>query len=241
MFGRGAGAYDRVVTMFSPDGRLFQVEFALEAVRRGSLAVAIKSNKGAVIVVLKNTKDKLRDPDSIKKVFQIDEHLGCAISGLHADSRVLVNWARVQSQYYKLNYGEPTKLHTLVRRLADVKQMYTQSGGIRPFGCAFILIGVDPGPGGLPQLMTTSPSGRYTSWKATALGQNEERAKELLKENYNENASIDDLIKLGIKSQKSTSEEEISADVVEVFYIDTEEKKFKKADKKKVKTLFGQA
>ncbi len=105
MFGRGAGAYDRIVTMFSPDGRLFQVEFALEAVRRGSLAVAIKSTKGAVIVVLKRTNDKLRDPDSIKKLYKIDEHIGTAISGLHADSRILVNWARVQAQYYKLNYG----------------------------------------------------------------------------------------------------------------------------------------
>jgi proteasome alpha subunit len=239
MFGHGAGAYDRVVTMFSPDGRLFQVEFALEAVRRGSLAVAIKSTKGAIIVVLKNTKDKLRDPDSIKKVFQIDDHIGCAISGLHADSRVLVNWSRVQAQYYKLNYGEPTKLHTLVRRLADVKQMYTQNGGIRPFGCAFILIGVDPD--GTPQLMTTSPSGRYSSWKATALGQNEDRAKEILKENYKEDASLDDLMKLGIKVQKETSEEEINPDIVEIVYIDTEEKKFQEVPKKKIKTLFGQA
>jgi len=238
MFGRGTGAYDRVVTMFSPDGRLFQVEFALEAVRRGSLAVAIKSTNGAIIVVLKKTTDKLRDPATIKKVFQIDEHIGCAISGLHADSRVLVNWARVQAQYYKLNYGEPAKVHTLVRRLADVKQMYTQSGGIRPFGCAFIIIGVDPD--GTPQLMTTSPSGRYSSWKATALGQNEERAKELLKESYNENASLDDLMKLGIKVQKETSEEEVTADVVEVVYVDTKERIIKEVPQKKIKTLFGQ-
>ena len=239
MFGRGAGAYDRVVTMFSPDGRLFQVEFALEAVRRGSLAVAIKSTNGAIIVVLKKTNDKLRDPDSIKKLYKIDEHIGTAISGLHADSRVLVNWARVQAQYYKLNYGEPVKLHTLVRRLADVKQMYTQSGGIRPFGCAFLFIGVDPD--GKPQVMTTSPSGRYSSFKATALGQNEERAKEILKENYNNNASLDDMMKLGIKVQKETSEDDIDPDVVEIVYVDAKEREFKIVPLKKVKTLFNQA
>jgi len=239
MFGRGAGAYDRVVTMFSPDGRLFQVEFALEAVRRGSLAVAIKSTKGAIIVVLKKTNDKLRDPDSIKKLYKIDEHIGTAISGLHADSRVLVNWSRVQAQYYKLNYGEPLKLHTLVRRLADVKQMYTQSGGIRPFGCAFLFIAVDPD--GVPQVMTTSPSGRYSSFKATALGQNEDKAKDILKESYNENASLDDMMKLGIKVQKETSEDEITADIVEIVYVDADKKEFNFAPKKKIKTLFGQA
>lgn len=239
MFGRGAGAYDRVVTMFSPDGRLFQVEFALEAVRRGSLAVAIKSTNGAIIVVLKKTTDKLRDPESIKKLYKIDDHIGTAISGLHADSRVLVNWSRVQAQYYKLNYGEPLKLHTLVRRLADVKQMYTQSGGIRPFGCAFLFIAVDPD--GDPQVMTTSPSGRYSSFKATALGQNEDKAKEILKENYKEDASLDDMMKLGIKVQKETSEDEISADIVEIVYVDTKEKEFKVVPKKKIKTLFSQS
>ncbi len=225
--------------MFSPDGRLFQVEFALEAVRRGSLAVAIKGNKGAIIVVQKRTTDKLRDPESIKKTFQIADHIGCAISGLHADSRVLVNWARVQAQYYTLNYGEPTKLHTLVRRLADVKQMYTQSGGIRPFGCAFILIAVDPD--GTPQLMTTSPSGRYSSWKATALGQNEERAKELLKEGYKEDASLDDLMKLGVQVQKKTSEDEIKSDDIKIVYIDTTDKKFKVVPKDKIAALFKEA
>ncbi|MBN2156380.1 MAG: archaeal proteasome endopeptidase complex subunit alpha [Candidatus Lokiarchaeota archaeon] len=240
MFGRGgAGAYDRVVTMFSPDGRLFQVEFALEAVRRGSLAVAIKSTKGAIIVVLKKTNDKLRDPDTIKKVFQVDDHIGCAISGLHADSRVLVNWARVQAQYYKLNYGESMKLQTLVRRLADVKQMYTQSGGIRPFGCAFILISVDPD--GIPQLMTTSPSGRFSSWKATALGQNEDRARDILKENYKEDASLEDLMKLGIKVQKQTSEEEITAEDVEIAFVNNVDRKFDFVPQKKIKLLFNQA
>ena len=133
MFGGGQIKYDRALTVFSPEGRLYQVEYALEAVRRGTLAVAIGSKEGVCLAAQIKIPSKLMDPDSIDKIFQVDEHIGVAISGLHADSRILINYARVQAQSFRLTYDEPVRLNMLVKSIADLKQIYTQYGGIRPF------------------------------------------------------------------------------------------------------------
>ena len=130
MFGAGGRAYDRALTVFSPEGRLYQVEYALEAVRRGTLAVAIKSNKDVCISAQIKVPSVLMDADAIDKIFQVDEHIGVAISGLHADSRMLINYARTQAQSFRLTYDEPVRLGMLVKSIADLKQMYTQYGGI---------------------------------------------------------------------------------------------------------------
>ena len=129
MFGGGGRTYDRALTVFSPEGRLFQVEYALEAVRRGTLAVAVKSKEVVCLAAQIKIPSKLIDADSIDKLFQVDEHIGVAISGLHADSRTLINLARVQAQSFRLTYDEPVRLNMLVKTLADIKQQYTQFGG----------------------------------------------------------------------------------------------------------------
>ena len=129
MFGGGQLKYDRALTVFSPEGRLYQVEYALEAVRRGTLAVAIKSKEDVCLAAQIKIPSKLMDPDSIDKVFQIDRHAGVAIAGLHADSRMLINYARVQAQSFRLTYDEPVLLSMLVKTIADLKQIYTQYGG----------------------------------------------------------------------------------------------------------------
>ncbi|MHA1459805.1 MAG: hypothetical protein ACTSQR_09115 [Promethearchaeota archaeon] len=140
MFGGGGRTYDRALTVFSPEGRLFQVEYALEAVRRGTLAVAAKSKETVCLAAQIKIPSKLIDANSIDKLFQVDEHIGVAISGLHADSRTLINLARVQAQSFRLTYDEPVRLNMLVKTLADIKQQYTQFGGIRPFGCALFFL-----------------------------------------------------------------------------------------------------
>jgi proteasome alpha subunit len=224
--------------MFSPEGRLFQVEYALEAVRRGTLAVGIKSKAGAVIIIRKKLSTKLMDPGSIHKIFKIDKHIGGAISGLHADSRRLVDWSRVQCQINRLNFDEPVPLRTLVRKIADIKQQYTQHAGVRPFGSALLLIAVDIDGS---QLMTTSPSGVYFTWKATALGVNEDTAKKILKENYNEDMTMDELMKLGIKVQKECSDDELVAEDIEIAFVEIEEKEFKTAEQEKINGLFDAA
>ena len=129
MFGGGQVKYDRALTVFSPEGRLFQVEYALEAVRRGTLAVAAKTKDAVCLAAQIKIPSNLIDADSIDKLFQVDEHIGVAISGLHADSRTLINYARVQAQSFRLTYDEPVRLNMLVKSLADIKQQYTQFGG----------------------------------------------------------------------------------------------------------------
>ena len=129
MFGGGGRTYDRALTVFSPEGRLFQVEYALEAVRRGTLAVAVKAKDDVCLAAQIKIPSTLMKADSIDKIFQVDEHVGVAISGLHADSRALINYARVQAQSFRLTYDEPVRLNMLVKTIADIKQQYTQYGG----------------------------------------------------------------------------------------------------------------
>ena len=235
MLNRGArGPFDKSLSAFSPEGRLFQVEYALEAVRRGMLAVGIKSKGGAIIAIRKKAPSQLMDIDSIEKLFKVDEHIGCAISGLHADSRKLVKYSRVQSQHYKLSYDEKPRLNYLVRQMADIKQMFTQHGGIRPWGSALLFIAVDADG---PQLMTTSPSGRYWSWKATAMGSSEEQAKKILEEEYKEDMTLEDIMILGIKIQKDCADEEVESSTLQIGYIDVKDGKFKIATPEKTEEI----
>lgn len=230
--------YDRALTLFSPEGRLFQVEYALEAVRRGTLAIGIKSHKGAAIVVQKKVNSKLMDPETINKIYQVDAHIGCAISGLHADARVLVDWARVQAQVHRLTYDEPVRLQILVKKIADVKQMYTQHAGVRPFGSALLLIAVDQDG---PQLMTTSPSGTYWSWKSVGVGFNENEAKDFLEKEYSENMSLDEILVLAARALADNIDEELSADTLQIAYIDAEDRQLKMATKEKLEQVLAKA
>jgi len=224
MFGAGGRAYDRALTVFTPEGRLYQVEYALEAVRRGTLAVAIKSNTDVCIAAQIKVPSVLMDADAIDKIFQVDEHIGVAISGLHADSRMLINYARTQAQSFRLTYDEPVRLSMLVKSIADMKQMYTQYGGIRPFGCALFFIGIDSTG---PQIYTTSPSGIYRSFKAYAIGSGETTAREYITENYKPDLTFDELVKLALNALKESSEDELNKDTLRLGYIKSEEKRFK--------------
>ena len=230
MFG-GAPKYDRALTVFSPEGRLYQVEYALEAVRRGTLAVAAKSKDSVVLAAQIKVPSKLMDADSIDKLFQVDEHIGVAISGLHADSRMLINYARVQAQSFRLTYDEPVRLNMLVKTLADICQNYTQFGGIRPFGCALFFIAVDASG---PQIYTTSPSGIYRSFKSYALGSGEASARDYLKSNYKLDLNFDALIKLVLNALKESIDEEATKDNIRLAYIKSDDKKFVMASKDEI-------
>lgn len=220
MIGGGQIKYDRALTVFSPEGRLYQVEYALEAVRRGTIAVAVKSKEDVCLAAQIKIPSKLMDPDSIDKIFQIDEHIGVAISGLHADSRTLINYARVQAQSFRLTYDEPVRLNMLVKTIADLKQMYTQYGGIRPFGCALFFIGIDSTG---PQIYTTSPSGIYRPYKAYALGSGEAQAREHIQANYKENMSFKEIVDLALNAIKESVEEDLSKDTIRIAYVKSSE------------------
>ncbi len=231
MFGGGQVKYDRALTVFSPEGRLFQVEYALEAVRRGTLAVAVKSKDAVCLAAQIKIPSKLMDADSIDKLFQVDEHIGVAIAGLHADSRTLINYARVQAQSFRLTYDEPVRLNMLVKALADIKQQYTQYGGIRPFGCALFFVAIDAKG---TQIYTTSPSGIYRAFKAYALGNGEATAREYLKENYKEGMSFDEIIKLALNTLKESIDEDPTKENIRLVYIKAEDKKYHECSKDEV-------
>ncbi len=238
MFGGAQRSYDRALTVFSPEGRLFQVEYALEAVRRGTLAVAVKSKNSVCLAAQIKIPTKLMDADSIDKIFQVDEHIGVAISGLHADSRALINYARVQAQSFRLTYDEPVRLSMLVKTIADICQNYTQFGGTRPFGCALFFIAIDAGG---TQIYTTSPSGIYRAFKAYALGSGEATAREYLAQNYKEDMEFNEIIKLAINALKESIDEDITHENLRLAYIKSEDKKFHICSKDEIITFLEQA
>ena len=206
-------AYDRAITVFSPDGRLFQVEYARVAVTRGNTTAGLKFKNGIVIMADKKISSRLVEMNSIEKIFQIDEHIGAATSGLVADARVLVDYARLVAQINKVTYSEKIGVDVLVKRICDYKQNYTQYGGVRPFGTALLVAGVDDL--GI-HLYETDPSGALVSYKAGSIGSGRNTVMELFEEKYRDAMSQDDATILGLEALQKASEEKLDAKAVEV-------------------------
>ncbi|HSG84644.1 MAG: archaeal proteasome endopeptidase complex subunit alpha [Nitrosopumilus sp.] len=180
--------YDRAITVFSPDGRLYQVEYAIETVRRGTIAVGVKCKDGIVIAVEEKPR-KLQISDTAQKIFQIDDHVGVAAAGYIPDARSQVDNARFFSQSNKMIYDEPVEVETIAKHLADQSQQYTQYAGVRPYGVALILGGV---VNNTPQLYLTDPSGTYISYDAIAIGSGSDQVTDFLEKTYNQELSLDD-------------------------------------------------
>lgn len=217
--------YDRASTVFSPDGRLFQVEYAREAVKRGTTAAGIKVNDGVVLLVDKRITSRLIEVESIEKIFQIDEHIGAATSGLVADARALIDKARVESQVNKIYYDEDIGVEVLAKKICDHKQLFTQYGGARPYGTSLLLAGVN---GHKPRLFETDPSGALLEYKATSIGANKEIFTEVFEEGYQEDMSIKDAIFLAMKSLYRASEGKIDSLTIEIGIVTTKDTQFKK-------------
>jgi proteasome alpha subunit len=220
----GAG-YDRAITVFSPDGKLFQVQYAQEAVKRGLTAVGIKIKDGVVLAAEKRFPTKLVEEVSIEKIFQVDEHIGAAASGLIADARVLIDNARIEAQVNRLRYDEAINVQALAKRIGDVKQLYTQHGGVRPFGVRLLIAGID---GNGPHLFDTDPSGVVAAYKAHAIGGGEPTVREVIERKYDEDMDMDNTILLGLEALREIIEGEIQPDKVEMAIIPTKTKKFRK-------------
>ena len=189
------GAYDRAITVFSPDGRLFQVEYAMELVNRGATIISLQCEEGIVIGSEENI-EALEEAEYSWKIFRVDEHVGAAIVGLSSDARILIDQARIYAQSNKLTYDEPIDVEVVTKRICDIQQMYTQHAGVRPFGVSIIFAGVDKTGN---HVFGTHPSGTYRGYKATALGAGRETVLAILKEEYKENVTLEATTKLAVK------------------------------------------
>jgi proteasome alpha subunit len=189
------GAYDRAITVFSPDGRLFQVEYAMELVNRGATIMGIQSAEGVVLGSEENI-EPLEEAEYSWKIFKVDDHVGASIVGLSSDARVLIDQARIHAQSNKLTYDEPVDVEVVTRKICDIQQMYTQHAGVRPFGVSLIFGGVDKTGA---HVFGTHPSGTYRGYKATALGAGRETVLAILKDEYRENLSLEENTKLTVK------------------------------------------
>uniref|UniRef100_A0A0K0F492 Proteasome subunit alpha type n=2 Tax=Strongyloides TaxID=6247 RepID=A0A0K0F492_STRVS len=176
--------YDRAITIFSPDGHLFQVDYAQEAVKKGATALGVKGKDCIVIGVEKKSIPALQDDRTIRKIHKIDEHVMIAFAGLSADARVLVDYARLECQTYKMTLEDPVTVAYIARFLANTKQRFTQSPGRRPFGISMLVGGFDFD--GTPRLYKTEPSGTYYEYLANSTGRGEKPVREYLEEHYNE-------------------------------------------------------
>jgi proteasome alpha subunit len=213
-------AYDRAITVFSPDGRLFQVEYAREAVKRGTTTVGLKFKDGVVLIVDKRITSRLVEPVSIEKIFVLDQHIGCATSGLVADARSLVDRARVGAQVNRITYDEPIAVATLVKQICDFKQSYTQYGGVRPFGTALLVAGVDDTGA---HLFETDPSGALMEYKASSVGSGRNQAMEVFEEKYKDGMTRDDAIALGLAALHKATEGKLNAEALEIGVVDSKE------------------
>jgi proteasome alpha subunit len=189
------GAYDRAITVFSPDGRLFQVEYAMELVNRGATILGIKSTEG-VVLGAEETVEPLEESESSWKIFRIDDHIGAAIVGLSSDARVLIDQARIYAQSNRLTYDEPVDVEVVTKRICDIQQLYTQHAGVRPFGVSLLFGGVDKTG---CRLFATHPSGTYRGHKAIAVGAGKETVMNILREEYREDMNLEDTVKLAVK------------------------------------------
>ena len=210
--------YDRAITVFSPDGRLYQVEYAIETVKRGTIAVGVKCKEGIVIAVEEKPR-KLQISETAQKIFQIDDHVGVAAAGYIPDARSQVDNARFFSQSNKMIYDEPVEVEIIAKHLADQCQQFTQYAGVRPFGVALIIGGV---VNKVPQMYLTDPSGTYISYDAIAIGAGSEEVTDFLEKTYKNDLSLDDASALATAGIYLSSEDKEGVDHIKMAHIKTE-------------------
>ncbi len=227
--------YDRAITVFSPDGRLLQVEYALAATRRTPIAVGIKCKSGVVLMALKKHVSPLAAPP--EKIYQIDRHVGAIAAGLVGDGLVLVERSRIEAQYNKIIYGEPITVKSLARKIAVFKQQYTQYAGLRPFGVMMIFGGVDD----QPELYVTHPGGAFFSYKAFAVGKNSDKVNESFKQMYNPDMTLEECLTFILKLVIPLEEGEVTSDSFEVAFIGVDDRQFRKLSPEEIAPYFEKA
>ncbi len=223
--------YDRAITMFSPDGRLLQVEYAKKTVRQGSTAIGIACKDAVLLITDKRIVDSLVVPEAVEKVFEIDEHIAATASGILSDARVLAERAQLRAQQHRVTFDSPIDTLSIVKDISNLKQICTQSGGLRPFGVSLLIAGVDETGA---KLFETDPTGIFFQYKATVIGEGETDIEELLKKEYNENMSLQDGIRLGLKGLSKFLGKDFSLERIDGAYITIAERKFTKLTRSEI-------
>ena len=230
--------YDRAITMFSPDGRLLQVEYAKKTVKQGSTAIGMVCSDGVLLVTDKRIVDPLVVTEAIEKIFQIDDHIGATASGIISDARVLIERAQVKAQQHQVTYDSPIDVLSIVKNICDLKQICTQSGGLRPFGVSILVAGIDPDG---PKLFETDPTGIFFRYNAVVIGEGDDGIEEILHKRYKPTLTLDEGLKLCIEALKSVLDDKFNADRLDAAMVKTSTKKFTKISKKELENVLKQA
>lgn len=188
--------YDRSTTMFSPEGHILQVEYAEKTARLGSASIGMICSDGVIIIADKGIKDSLIVSKSADKIYEIDGHIMASAAGIISDARVLIDKARIVSQQHRITYDSPIEIESIIKEISDIKQQYTQHPGVRPFGVAIMVAGVNDRKS---RLYITDITGNYFEYKAIAIGKNDNQIKELLRKKYKKEIKIKEGIKIALE------------------------------------------
>ena len=223
--------YDRAITMFSPDGRLLQVEYAKKTVRQGSTAIGMVCKDGVLLVTDKRIVDKLIVAESVEKIWQVDDHIAITAAGILSDARILVERAQLKAQEHKITYDSPIDVLTIVRDLANLEQMCTQSGGLRPFGVSLLIAGADETG---VKLFETDPTGIYFQYKATAIGEGEIEVKNILAKEYKDSLTLEEGMKIALSALKKTITDGFDAERIDCVFVTADKKEYQKITREKI-------
>lgn len=235
-------AYDRAITVFSPDGRLFQVEYAKEAVKRGSTALGMICKDGVVLAANRLVQNELLQLDSVRKIHIIDDGIIATSSGLAADARRLIDMARIEAQRHRITYSEPINVLELSKRVADTIQIYTQYGGIRPFGVSMLFTGINEN---VLSLYEVEPSGAYTGFYATSIGSGKDAVDKYLSENYRKDMPLEEAIPLSIHALSKASGEDdskkISEQTLDIAIVSKKDRKARYLEPQEIRKYFSRS
>ena len=224
-----AMGYDRTATMFSPEGHLLQVEYAEKTVRLGVSSIGMICTDGVFIIADKRIVDKLIFQESANRIHEIDSHIAASTAGITSDGRILIERAQLVAQQHRVTYDSPIEPESVIKEISNIKQQFTQYGGARPFAVSLMLAGIN---GKKAELFTSDVTGSYFSYKANAIGENDEKIREKLREKYQDNLNIKKGVKLALDIFKEIQEKKFDLSKFELAYIDKEEGKLKRIEGK---------
>lgn len=229
-----AMGYDRTATMFSPEGHLLQVEYAEKTIRLGSSSIGMVCSDGVFIIADKRITDKLVVQKSANKIYEIDSHIISSVAGIVSDARVLIERAQILAQQSRVTYDSPIEPEIIIKEIANLKQQFTQYGGARPFGVSLMVAGVN---GNKPELYTSDVTGNYFSYNANAIGENDDRIKEKLRERYKNDLTIKQGVKLVLDILEEVQENKFEIERFELSYIDKNTGKIQKVEGNELKNF----